>query len=186
MNLNIKKLVMSFLTFGIFFGFIFFVFDVEQSVAAVCNCGADCFNIGGDIVDQHACEAIAGCGYKRLEGLDEAVCPVIPIPTPSEVPDTGEIGPPAPTIDPQVVSLTNPLSRNITDVPTLIGMIIKGALSLVGAISLFVFIMGGFEWLTSAGNQEKVGKGAKTMMWAVIGLLLVFASYMIVNLLLKV
>ena len=64
-------------------------------------------------------------------------------------------------------------------------MLIKAALGLIGAVSLFVFIMGGFKWLTSLGNAEKVSKGAKTMLWAVLGLIITFASYLILNLLLK-
>ena len=82
-------------------------------------------------------------------------------------------------------SLTT-IKGDVKDVPILIGMVIKAALSIVGALSLFVFIVGGFTWLTSAGNPEKVTKGAKTMVWAVLGLVVVFASYMIVGLLLKI
>ena len=94
-----------------------------------------------------------------------------------------DMGPPAPPTDPQVVSLQNPLKGDVKDVAVLIGMIIKAALSVVGALSLGVFVVGGFTWLTSAGNQEKVSKGSKTMLWATIGLIVVFASYAAVALL---
>ena len=44
-----------------------------------------------------------------------------------------------------------------------------------------MLVWGGFEWLTSAGNDEKVKSGTQTMVWAVIGVILVFASYLLLS-----
>ena len=73
-------------------------------------------------------------------------------------------------------TLANPLG-NVTEVPVLIGTIVKGVLGIVGALALFFFFWGGFAWMTSAGNPEKVKKGRDTLMWASIGLIATFASY---------
>lgn len=73
----------------------------------------------------------------------------------------------------------NPLAN--TNASELIGTIIKGILTVLGSVSLFMMVWGGFQWLTSAGNTEKVEKGTKTMMWAVIGVVVVLASYVLVN-----
>lgn len=75
--------------------------------------------------------------------------------------------------------LTNPLST--TDIPTLIGSIIKAALGIVGSIALLMFIYGGFLWLMSAGNPERVTKGKNILIWATIGLATIFISYMAVG-----
>lgn len=82
-----------------------------------------------------------------------------------------------------VCSLQNPLSNisGSTSVPQVIQIIIKAALGLVGGLTLLMFVWGGFQWLTSAGNEERVKNGSKTMLWAVIGLMLVFTSYFILS-----
>jgi hypothetical protein len=44
-----------------------------------------------------------------------------------------------------------------------------------------MLVWGGFQWLTSAGNDEKVHQGTQTMLWAIIGLAVVFGSYVLVT-----
>ncbi|MCF7794862.1 pilin [Patescibacteria group bacterium] len=51
----------------------------------------------------------------------------------------------------------------------------------IGSIALLMFMVGGVMFLVSAGNQEKVGKAKKLMISAIIGLLIIFASYLIVQ-----
>ncbi len=76
-------------------------------------------------------------------------------------------------------TLPNPLKT--TDVNVLIGNIINFALGFVGTISLLLFIYGGFTWMLSGGSAEKVKKGRDIIVWAVIGLFVVFMSYMMVR-----
>lgn len=79
------------------------------------------------------------------------------------------------------VSLTNPLGEGKTSIPELIGRIINGVLGIVGSLALVMFIYGGFTWMTAAGNSEKVQKGKDILIWASIGLVVIFASYALVN-----
>ncbi len=83
------------------------------------------------------------------------------------------------------VCLDNPLGKKITTTE-IIGTIIKGALTVIGSLTLLMLVWGGFQWLTSAGNTEKVSQGTNTMIWAVIGVVIVFASYLMVETLLRV
>ena len=78
------------------------------------------------------------------------------------------------------VSLTNPLGTDITP-QALIGRIINAVLGIVGSIALAMFIYGGFTWMTAAGGAEKVQKGKDILIWAAIGLVVIFASYALVN-----
>lgn len=55
-------------------------------------------------------------------------------------------------------------------------------LALVGSLSLFAFIYGGIMWLLSAGDAEKVMTGKRAIIGAVIGLAIVFTSFMIIQL----
>lgn len=89
------------------------------------------------------------------------------------------------TIDPatnqEVCKLDNPLANDKTEATQIIATVIKTALGIIGALTLLMLVWGGFQWLTSAGNPEKVKMGTQTMVWAVIGVLLVFASYMLLS-----
>jgi len=53
-------------------------------------------------------------------------------------------------------------------------------LGIIGSLVLAVFIYGGFLWLTSGGVPDRVSKGRKAMMGALIGLIIVFGAYVLV------
>lgn len=75
--------------------------------------------------------------------------------------------------------LDNPLG-GIDDPRILIGNIINAVLGIVGSIALLVFIYGGFLWLTSGGQENKVTQGKNLIMWAALGLAIIFLSYALV------
>lgn len=58
-------------------------------------------------------------------------------------------------------------------------------LSITGALSLLMFVYGGATMMLSAGVAEKVAKGKSIITGAVIGLLIVFASYTIIGFVLE-
>lgn len=76
-------------------------------------------------------------------------------------------------------NLTNPINAN--SVPELVGNIINVALSIVGSLALIMFIYGGFTWMLAAGNEQAIEKGKNILTWATIGLVVIFASYSLVN-----
>ncbi len=95
---------------------------------------------------------------------------------------------PAASNDPSVVSLQNPINTNavgIAGLTEIMGRLIKTAVGIIGSLALVVFFVGGIMWMTAAGNPERVKKGTSTMMWAVIGIIVVFSSYAIITLVFK-
>jgi len=82
-----------------------------------------------------------------------------------------------------IYTLKNPLTgkAEALTIPQIIGLAIKAILGLVGSIALLMFIIGGLTWMTSGGNPEKIEKGKKTLVWATIGLLVIFSSYIILD-----
>jgi hypothetical protein len=54
-------------------------------------------------------------------------------------------------------------------------------LGILGSFALLMFVYGGVVFLTSGGNQERVTQGKTILRNAVIGLILVFVSWIIVN-----
>jgi len=80
--------------------------------------------------------------------------------------------------------LVNPLGVGIT-FQHLIGRVIKAVLGISGSLALAVFVWGGFMWLTSGGSPDKIEKGKKMLVWAVMGLALIFGAYAITDFIIK-
>jgi len=76
-------------------------------------------------------------------------------------------------------ALDNPLGT--TDINALIGRVIKGVLGIVGSLALLMIIYGGFTMLTSGGAEQKINKAKGIIVWAIIGLVVIFLSYAILN-----
>lgn len=81
------------------------------------------------------------------------------------------------------VTLTDPLHlNNAQNAPQiLIGRIISAILGIVGSLALAMFIYGGFVWMTAAGSSEKVTKGRDIIIWATLGLVVIFSAYAMVK-----
>lgn len=84
--------------------------------------------------------------------------------------------------------LFNPLgtSAQDSDVNAVIGRIIKGVLGFTGTLALVLFIYGGFQIFVSGGNKDMVAKGKKTIVYATIGLAILFASYSLLAFVFKI
>lgn len=65
----------------------------------------------------------------------------------------------------------------------LILYVINIMLGLAGLIAVLFLIIGGFWFITSAGNEEAAEKGKSTVINAIIGIIIVILSYVIVSVL---
>ena len=72
--------------------------------------------------------------------------------------------------------LTNPLG-SINTPQALIGKVINAVLGVVGSLALLIFVYGGLIWMTSSGSPEKIKQGRDTLLWAAIGLVVIFSAY---------
>lgn len=70
-----------------------------------------------------------------------------------------------------------------------IGKVITNSINflfVVAALMALVFlVIGGVKWLTSQGEKEGIGKARETIVAAVVGLIIIFLSYLIVNFILN-
>jgi hypothetical protein len=66
-----------------------------------------------------------------------------------------------------------------------IALVIRVLLILAGALAVLFIIIGGFWYLTSAGNEEQAAKGRKAITYAIIGLVVIVLSYTIVAVVIK-
>lgn len=79
-----------------------------------------------------------------------------------------------------------PICKQATQSPTaIIKIIVNILLFIVGVISVIMIIVGGIRYTTSAGNSSAVTSAKNTILFAIVGLLVSFFAYAIVNWLLN-
>ncbi len=59
--------------------------------------------------------------------------------------------------------------------------IINVMLGFVGILAIVIILWGGFRWLTSGGNEEKIGEAKKVLTSGIIGLIIIFTAYALAN-----
>lgn len=65
--------------------------------------------------------------------------------------------------------------------PEILGTIINIMLGIGFAIAVVMVIYGGYQYITSAGNEEKATSGRQTIFYALIGLVIIVLSFVIVS-----
>lgn len=83
---------------------------------------------------------------------------------------------PSPTIQ-------NPISCN--DLLCVFLQVIRLFLGALAAFATFMFTYGGFLFLSSGGNEERVKKGKDTLAWAAIGMVTVLGSWVVIRFILE-
>ncbi len=68
-----------------------------------------------------------------------------------------------------------------TSVNQLISTVIRWMLGIAFGIAVLFLIIGGFWYITSAGNEETAEKGKNTAINAIIGIIIIILSYVIVS-----
>lgn len=69
-----------------------------------------------------------------------------------------------------------------TDLPTYLAGLYKFAVGAAGIVALLAMIWGGYKWMFARGNAAQVEDARETIGSAVLGLILVFSSYVILSL----
>jgi hypothetical protein len=73
-------------------------------------------------------------------------------------------------------------SSEYSGVGSLINNILPNVYIAGGVIIFFMILFGGFTIIANAGNKDKIADGTKTITSAIIGLLVLFGSYWIIQL----
>lgn len=71
------------------------------------------------------------------------------------------------------------LFQRFGSVPLIISTIFNFIIVVAGTIFIILILVGGMQYLTSAGNEEGTGKAKKLMVDAIIGLILTLAAWAI-------
>ena len=59
--------------------------------------------------------------------------------------------------------------------------LIKTALGFLGILAVIVILAGGFQWMLSGGNEEKIARARGMIIAGIIGLVIILASFSIVK-----
>ncbi len=70
-----------------------------------------------------------------------------------------------------------------------IGSIVGTVIALIFAVAILVALLylvwGGFKWLTSGGDKQAVASAREHIVAAIVGLVIIFLSYLVLNLILQ-
>lgn len=69
--------------------------------------------------------------------------------------------------------------KNPDDIRIIAVKMIILVLQFLGILVLVLILFAGFQWMTSAGNEEKIGKAKKLLINALIGLVIILVSWTI-------
>lgn len=100
-----------------------------------------------------------------------------PAPTPQQQACTGAGG----TWDAGAGKCTAAGGTELLGTNGLVGAVVNTLLTIVGAASVIMMIVGGIRYVVSNGDQNAVGAAKNTILYAVIGLIVALLAYAIVN-----
>lgn len=79
--------------------------------------------------------------------------------------------------------ISNPLKGN-ADFGHVITVVINFLLAFAGAIAVLFLIIGGFRYVISSGSPDQVEAAKKTILYAILGLIIIFIAFVIVQVIL--
>src|SRR5258708_5719173 len=75
--------------------------------------------------------------------------------------------------------LFNPLPENqlvcptaVCDLRQLFLLVVRDFLQLLPVVSVLFIIVGGFQMVASSGNEERLARAKRTILWAILGLII--------------
>jgi len=98
-------------------------------------------------------------------------------------PDKQEFGISLEKLQADAAAKLNPLK--FTDLPSLIGRLLKFIPMYMGMIAMIMYIWAGFLWMSAQGNSEKTTKAKTIIVWTSLGVVAMLASYMLISFVFK-
>ena len=68
-----------------------------------------------------------------------------------------------------------------TDPRDAIVNVVRYLMTFLGIIAVVVILLGGFRWMTAAGNEDRVAEAKKLIVSGIIGLIIILAAFAIVT-----
>jgi len=71
--------------------------------------------------------------------------------------------------------------NSATSLSELIVGIVNIMLLFAGSVAVIFVIVGGYQYVTSGGNEEQAEKGRKTLVNSIIGIVIIVLAYVVIN-----
>jgi hypothetical protein len=65
--------------------------------------------------------------------------------------------------------------------PEIMSAIVDTLVIFAAVVAVIAIIIGGYQYITSAGNPEKAAQAKNTLLYAIIGLIVVMSAYIIIR-----
>ncbi|MFC1662718.1 pilin [Patescibacteria group bacterium] len=117
-------------------------------------------------------------GHTHLSTMSNSGCDGVNVPGLS-VPMTAAEASTSAYLFSRTATIPNPAGCD--DIKCVMTNIIRIALGVLGVFGTFMFVWGGFTWILSGGNQEKIRVGKSTLLYATIGIVLVVLSWIFID-----
>ena len=72
------------------------------------------------------------------------------------------------------------LPENAAGIPGVIANVLKWLLLIFGALAIIAFVISGIIYLTSAGDEDQIKKAKQAMIYAVLGVIIGLAGYVVI------
>ena len=63
------------------------------------------------------------------------------------------------------------------DPRTMVAAVVRILLGFLGIIAVLIILLGGFKWMTAAGNEDQIGQAKKLLAAGVIGLIIILMAF---------
>lgn len=73
--------------------------------------------------------------------------------------------------------INNQLQMGEKDPRAIAAVVINVALGFLGIIAVIIILLGGFRWMTAAGNEDKIAEAKSLLLSGVIGIVVILASW---------
>lgn len=103
----------------------------------------------------------------------DAVIQLDPTFKPDNLPGAAEI---QPALDP-----SNPESQATQTIIVYVGTLLSRALVFAGTLTIVFLMAAGADYILAFGKDERIERGKRALFWAVLGLVVIMASYAIVQ-----
>ena len=154
-----------------------------------CDCGGGCTEdcSGTGVV---GCRNSVGAGYLAYTGAHDNCCDgdtCCKCDTPAYVKSGSSCvladDPPTPPTIPTggLVNIDNPITT--ADFNELVENVLNWVLGIAGSVALLILIAGGVMYATAAGSEEKLKSAKKTILYAILGVVIVILSYSMIKVL---
>ncbi|MFA4817688.1 MAG: pilin [Parcubacteria group bacterium] len=162
--------------------------EVPTDCDAYCSSQCNSSTGGCCVVDSGNCLDTSGtsCSYGTFFPKACSQLPTCAVDNPvGEKPPTNPVGDPPLNAKLSGKGIEIPTDTGLPDPPGGIAKIIRNLLTwllgIVGVIAIIGFVISGIQYLTSAGDEDRMQSAKRNMLYAIIGVVVVLSSFVVIQ-----